>query len=85
MKGYHVIDVYGRKTHQVKRSKATPMTIKKNGFCIELPENCFNKTTGRMKISVLKNVIGNLSDDKLAFLRAKGAIINKIKEVENYG
>lgn len=85
MKGFQIINVYGKRSNQKHRSKATPMTIKKCGFHIELPENCFNKTTGRLKISVLKNVIGDLTDAKLAFLRENGAIIKKIKEVENYG
>ena len=79
MKGFQIINVYGKRSNQKHRSKATPMTIKKCGFHIELPENCFNK------ISVLKNVIGDLTDEKLAFLRENGAIIKKIKEVENYG
>lgn len=85
MRGFQIINVYGRRSNQKHRSKATPMTIKKCGLQIELPENCFNKTTGRLKISVLKNVIGNLTDEKLAFLREKGAIIKKLEEVENYG
>lgn len=81
MKGFHIIDVYGKKTNQVRRDKAVPMTIRRDGYEVTLPAICFNKNSGRMKVGVLKDVVGKFTNERVARLMEKyGATVKILKE-----
>ena len=81
MKGYHIENVYGRMTHQVKRDKAVPMTIRRDGYEVNLPASCFYKASGRMKTGVIKDVIGKFTDAHVARLMEKyGATVTVLNE-----
>ena len=81
MKGYHIENVYGKMTHQVKRDKAVPMTIRRDGYDVVLPAKCFYKATGRMKTSVIKDVVKKFTDAHVAMLMEKyGATVTILNE-----
>lgn len=81
MKGYHIENVYGKMTHQVKRDKAVPMTIRRDGYEVVLPAKCFYKATGRMKTGVIKDVIGKFTGAHVAMLMEKyGATVTILNE-----
>lgn len=81
MKGYHIENVYGKMTHQVRRDKAVPTTIRRDGYEVTLPAICFNKNSGRMKVGVLKDVVGKFTNERVALLMEKyGATVKILKE-----
>ena len=70
-----------RKTNQKKRSLATSQIVCKDGFRVELPATCFNKTTGLIKASVYKDYVGHWNKERVDHLIEKyGAILLKAKE-----
>lgn len=84
MQGTHVINVYGRMTNQPKpRSLAVAQVIRKNGFAVLMPAKCFYKTSGLMKKSVLKDVVGPWNKSKVdKLVRAYGAQVLECSKEE---
>ena len=70
-----------RQTNQKKRNLAAAQVVSKDGYTLELPAACFKKTTGLMKGSVLKDVIGHWNEERVNRLVNKyGARIIVAKE-----
>ena len=73
MQGTHIINVFG-KNYQSPRSLATAQVIRKNGFAVLLPADCFYKTSGLMKKAVLKDVVGAWNKERVdKLVRVYGA------------
>ena len=70
-----------RKTHQQKRNLAVSQTVCKDGFTVEMPASCYNKISGMMKKTVLKDYTGHWTQEKVDVLVKKhGAVIISKKE-----
>ena len=54
-----------RQTNQKQRNLAAAQVVSKDGYRVELPAACFNKATGLMKSSVLKDVVGHLNEEQV--------------------
>lgn len=84
MKGTHIVNVFGAMTHQPKpRSLAVAQVIRKNGFAVLMPARCFYKTSGLMKKSVLRDVVGPWNKSKVdKLVRVHGAQVLECSEEE---